>query len=80
MKNRIEFNVGQEVTFDSYGTPLKATVKSITRKDVWGDDTGRVWYELLGLEIMSTTTGGSIMESRYFHPWSKQRAATFFRV
>ena len=80
MKQRQEFNVGQEVTFDSYGKPLKATVKSVSRFDLWGDDVGRVFYELMGIEIATTTTGGSIEESRYFQPWTKQRAATFWKV
>ena len=79
IKHKQEFEIGDEVTFDSYGKPLRAMVTEVTNFDIWGNDTGRVWYKLLGFDIATKTTGESIRESQYFKPWTKQEAVTFFK-
>ena len=81
---KIEFNIGQSVTFSPFGRNLKATVRGIKcHRDQWGNDDDRVFYRLSGRDgdaVNSVTTGKSIRESRYYEPWTPQKEATFFKT
>ena len=71
MKQRQEFNVGETVTFLSCGDAkrLPATVRKVM-KGAWNDPE-RVQYELVGLNVLSITSGKSILESEYCVDQSK---------
>ena len=63
-----EFEIGQEVTFNPYGNPIKGIVKEVFFKNIWGESDGRVYYKLTGSDgpLLTRTSGISIEESRYF--------------
>lgn len=71
-----EFKVGDTVHFQAYtyDKPKEATVKAVQRgrngdnKYMDGTPDNRVFYSISGNEIISTTTGGSIVGSFYFNP------------
>jgi hypothetical protein len=71
-KEITEFNVGDNVTFDSYGKELPATVKSI-QKGINGDGLhvdgsidGRTFYNLTGDNVLTCTSGLCIKESVFY--------------
>jgi len=65
-RNKIEFAVGDEVTFKPYEKEVKAIVKEVDVSNVFEKDE-RIFYKLGG-DAVSVTTGKSIMESEYFEP------------
>lgn len=64
-----EFNVGEEVTFNSYGKSIKAKVGAIAYDRA--PFTGQVSYALTGISepLTTQTPGGSIEESKHYKPY-----------
>ena len=78
MKQRQEFNLGEMVTFNAFGAHVRATVVSISRHSLLGNDDGRIWYKLSG-GVETICTGLCIEESRYFEPFNEVKAATLYK-
>lgn len=71
MKQEIEFEHSDLVTFNNYGNPIPATVIGIRpHKNVFREPDDRVFYTLTGIghPLYTVTSGVSIVESRYFKP------------
>ena len=71
--HKIEFKVGQEVTYFPYEDPVRRVIVSIRpHQNIWGKPDVRVWYRMTnpmtpGDSIVTDSTGLCIKESIYFN-------------
>lgn len=83
-KHDIEFSVGDIVTFDAYGKPIPAVVKVVDVPPLkfgrYFDE--RIFYTLSGYgkaRLVTTCTGKSIRQSKYFEPYVEEAAKQPFK-
>lgn len=67
--NKIEFKIGDTVTFKPYESAHSAKVMGAVTGGLPFQNAHdkRVFYKLSGLNVLSTTTGESIIESIYYN-------------
>lgn len=67
-RHKIEFSIGDQVTFNANGTPCKTIVKGVDVDVLCGGKDERIFYWLEGWRTISNlkTSGLCIQESIYF--------------